>query len=484
MGRQHQFLLSRKRQLGEPLHQVFCGVRSLIVFRLLLLAAIVFSITLPVPAQEKPYDVFPDAAPPYYRVRYDASTEPGGLSFAVNYTIWIPQGVNTIRGVVVHQHGCGEGSCSSGLTGAFDLHWQALAKKHDCALLSPAYEQPQGADCQLWCDPRNGSATAFQKCLVDLGEKSGHPELSQVPWALWGHSGGGHWAGGMQLLFPDRVAAVWLRSGAPFLTANPDRPLIKPYAAVPEAALHVPFVCNVGTQEGVTVTDTHFKVVWVEAEAFFRSLRSRGGLAGVAIDPLTSHECGNQRYCAIPWLDACLAARLPKTIGEPLRPMPIDDVWLAPPTGFEAVPAAKFKGDPLQAAWIPSESVARLWMQYVKDTQIADPTPPPAPTNLVVQGNELTWQAEADLESGLASFIIERDGEFLANLPAEGKNRFGRPLFQNLQYSDTPTQPLVPMQFRDATATAGKPHVYRVIAVNTVGLKSAPAGQEPETSAR
>ena len=88
-------------------------------------------------AQKPPYDVFPPAEPPYYRVRYEASTKPGELIYPVNYTIWIPSGVKTLRGVIVHQHGCGEGSCKSGLTGAYDLHWQALAKKHDCALLSP-----------------------------------------------------------------------------------------------------------------------------------------------------------------------------------------------------------------------------------------------------------------------------------------------------------------------------------------------------------
>ena len=88
-------------------------------------------------AQQPPYDVFPPADPPYYRVRYEASKEPGELIFPVNYTIWIPPGVKQLRGVIVHQHGCGEGSCKSGLTGAYDLHWQALAKKHDCALLAP-----------------------------------------------------------------------------------------------------------------------------------------------------------------------------------------------------------------------------------------------------------------------------------------------------------------------------------------------------------
>ncbi len=423
-------------------------------------------------AQKAPYDVFPPAEPPYHRVRYEASKKQGELIFPVSYTVWIPPGVKSLRGVIVHQHGCGEGSCKSGLTGAFDLHWQALAKKHDCALLGPSYEQPQKADCQMWCDPRNGSDAAFQKALVDLGVKSGHPELASVPWALWGHSGGGHWAGGMVLLHPERVAAAWLRSGVPLLEPNPRRSSIKPHT-LSDAALKVPMMCNPGTKEGVTVKDGRFAGVWPANETFLSAIRSKDGLIGVAIDPLTAHECGNQRYLAIPWLDACLTARLPGKIGEPLKAMPTKDTWLAPTfLGKKAVPQAKFSGDKATSIWLPNEAIARAWMSYVEDTAIPDTTPPPAPTNLKVKRNELTWNAEADLESGLAGFIIERDGKFLANLPEKGKNSFGRPIFQNLQYSDTPTQPLVEMRFTDTKAVAGKAHRYRVIAVNTAGLKS------------
>jgi pimeloyl-ACP methyl ester carboxylesterase len=441
---------------------------------LLAVAATTTAVPAGIGAQEPPYDVFPTADPPYYRVRYEASTLPGELVYAVNYTAWIPADVKTLRGVIVHQHGCGEGSCKSGLTGAFDLHWQALAKKHDCALLAPSYEQPDKADCQMWCDPRNGSDGAFQKCLVDLGAKAGHPELKDVPWALWGHSGGGHWAGGMVLLHPERVAAAWLRSGVPLLKTNPQRPTIKPHT-VPEAALQVPMMCNLGTKEGVTDKEGRFAGVWPANESFFSEVRSRGGLIGVAIDPLTSHECGNQRYLAIPWLDTCLSARLSKNSGFPLNTMPAEGAWLAIPTEREAVSASSYDGDPLKAAWLPDESIARAWMQYVKDTNVGDSTPPPAPANVRVAGNELSWAAEADPESGLASFIIERDGQFLARLPDSGKNPFGRPLFQNLQYSDTPTQPLVAMRFVDDKAEPGKQHTYRVIAVNTVGLKSKPS---------
>jgi len=106
------------------------------------------------------------------------------------------------------------------------------------------------------------------------------------------------------------------------------------------------------------------------------------------------------------------------------------------------------------------------------DTGVTDISPPPAPANLRIRGNELTWEAEADVESGLAGFVIERDGQFLANFPEQNKNPFGRPVFQKLQYSDTPVQPLVQMRFTDTKAESGKSHNYRVLSVNTVGLKS------------
>ncbi len=281
---------------------------------------------------------------------------------------------------------------------------------------------------------------------------------------------------GMVMLHSNRIAAAWLRSGVPLLKDNPTRKGIKAHK-LPDAALKVPLMCNLGTKEGVTVKDKNFAGVWPANEVFFNEVRGKGGLVGVAVDPLSSHDCGNQRYLAIPWLNACLTARLPKAAGDPLVAMPTDKAWLAPPTGSEAVPAAKFTGEPLKAAWLPNEALAKAWMEYVKDTKVSDTTPPPAPTNVRVQDNKLAWEAKADLESGLASFVIERDGQVLATVPERGKNPFGRPVFQNLQYSDTPTQPLVPMQFTDTKADPAKKPIYRVIAFNTVGLKSKPSAE-------
>ena len=273
------------------------------------------------------------------------------------------------------------------------------------------------------------------------------------------------------MLNPERVAAAWLRSGVPFLQANPDRPQIKVHK-MPKAALGVPMMCNPGTKEGVTVKTGRFARVWPMNETFFRIVRGRGGLLGVSVDPLSAHECGNQRYMAIPWLDACLAARLPAKLGGQLKPMPTDGAWLAPLLGNQAVEAGSFQGNQRESVWLPNAEIAGKWMHYVRDTEIPDCSPPPAPTDVETNGNVLTWKAEADLESGISHFIIKRNGKEIGTVPEKPGNRFGRPLFQGLQYSDTPAIPLVKMVFTDTSLKPGTKAQYEVVAVNTVGLES------------
>ena len=64
----------------------------------------------------------------YIKIDYPASTAADELQLAVTYTLWIPDGVTNIRGVIVHQHGAGINAAEHGATAAYDLHWQALAK--------------------------------------------------------------------------------------------------------------------------------------------------------------------------------------------------------------------------------------------------------------------------------------------------------------------------------------------------------------------
>lgn len=402
----------------------------------------------------------------YFTVAYPPSTNTGALQIGVTHTVWIPPGVKTLRGVIVHQHGCGEGACKGGATAAYDLHWQALAKKWDCALLGPSYQQAEGQECQLWCDPRNGSGDVFLRALADLGAKSNHPELDSVPWCLWGHSGGGTWAGTMLLLHPERCAAVWLRSGTP-------RMLL---AEVPTgnvaAAYAVPLMANPGVMEK---DHARFGRAWTGTLGLVRSARLQNAPYGFAPDPRTGHECGDSRYLAIPFFDACLAARLPDAVGDArLKPMPREGAWLAPILGDVAVPAEQYTNEPSGAVWLPNEAVAKAWMAYVKTGTADDTKPPPAPTDVRISDGALTWRCEADFESGLAQFLIERDGQEVGRVPEKPAGPFGRPLFQKMSYHDTPEAPLPAMRYALPSTTVG---VYRVVAVNSAGLRSPPSAE-------
>ena len=63
----------------------------------------------------------------YYKIDYPASNVEGELKIAVTHTLWIPNGLKTLRGIIVHQHGAGITASKEGATATYDLHWQALA---------------------------------------------------------------------------------------------------------------------------------------------------------------------------------------------------------------------------------------------------------------------------------------------------------------------------------------------------------------------
>jgi hypothetical protein len=425
------------------------------------------------------------ASAQYLKVDYPASTAPGELQLAVTYTLWIPPGVKTIRGIIVHQHGAGVIAAKSGEYAAYDLHWQALAKKWDCALLGPSYhvevdkENPSKDASQLWYDPRRGSEKTFLKAIDEFAVKSGHPELSVVPWALFGHSGGGYWSDIMTILHPDRVAVLWLRSGANYMW--PDKPGVVPLKPT-DAIYSVPTICNPGIQE-------KGNYIGIAELKKFNEYSAKGAPVCLAFDPLTEHWTGNSRYLAIPFIDACLALRLPDkgSKNQTLKPINMNESLFAPVDGSRpAVTKAAYKGDLKNTVWLPNALIAKEWREFIKTGGVSDSTPPPAPFDVKVtdkgtQGTEITWDAEADFESGIRNFIVLRDGQELGNLPAINQVRFQtRPMFQagwTESYNDGPKNPVPEMKFLDPWPKDNKPHTYTVITVNTVGLRSKPSEQ-------
>jgi hypothetical protein len=75
------------------------------------------------------------------------------------------------------------------------------------------------------------------------------------------------------------------------------------------------------------------------------------------------------------------------------------------------MPAAEFK----RGLTTPREATAKIWMEYVRSGTVSDAGAPPAPVNVRAKldanhGNHITWDAEADIVTGLGGFIVLRDG--------------------------------------------------------------------------
>ena len=416
----------------------------------------------------------------YIKIDYPASTAADELQLAVTYTLWIPDGVKTVRGVIVHQHGASIIAANAGAISAYDLHWQALAKKWDCVLLGPSYHvlndatdaSPGGAE--LWFDPRRGSEKTFLRALDEFAAKSEHPEIATVPWCLWGHSGGGIWSDVMATLYPRRIAAVFLRSGSAAAFRSRSE-FVQP--RVPGSVYVIPMMANAGVAEKPGGA-------WTGTVAIFQEYRAKGAPVGFAPDPRTGHWTGDARYLAIAFFDACLAMRLPDkgSQDQTLKPVDMRGAWLAPLLGDTAVPAAQYKDNHLEAVWLPNEAVAKVWMEYIKTGSVSDVTMPPAP--FVVKaakgsgGNEITWDAEADFESGIGGFVIMRDGQAIAKLPvAPPPKVYGRLLFQGLSYHDTPEEPMPEMRYVDTSAKPSEKHAYTIISINSAGIPSQPSAE-------
>lgn len=384
-----------------------------------------------------------------HQLHFASVAKSGELRLSADYYLWLPDGVENLRGVIVHQHGCGTGASLGGQTAADDLHWQALARKWNCALMGSMYEPREGVNCRLWCDARNGSEHRFLQALDHFAATTKHVELTSAPWCLWGHSGGAFWASLMQVQHPERIVAIWLRSGTAFPYWSRGEIEVP---TIPAAAYQIPVMGNPGLKEK---DDARFNIAWNGTKAMQAEYQKQGApFFEFAPDPRTGHECGDSRYLAIPYFDFWLQHRLPAADAA--------SSTLKPATA--ALDSWKVRMAPLQE-------------EYISTGAVADTTPPPAPHSINAtrspEGNVVvTWSAVADFESGIRGFVIERDGTEIGHVPEKPIGRFGRPLFQAMSYHDTPESPLPSMQFTDTTAPEGTLPVYRVRAINSAELMS------------
>ena len=404
----------------------------------------------------------------YYSVNYEPTGREGGLQIGVTHTLWVPEKARQIRGIIIHQHGCGVGACKSGETAAYDVHWQALAAKWDCALLGPSYRQSAEQSCRLWCDPRNGSADVLVNSLKKLAHDAEHPEIATAPWCLWGHSGGGFWSSLLQMQYPKRIVSIWFQSGTAYgywKKGETQAPVI------PKAAMQVPMMANPGLKEK---EHERFHVAWDYSLAMFSDYRKQGAPIAFTPDPATGHDTGDSRYLAIAFFDTTLKMRLPKKIGGSLRLIDQNKAYLVSPDSTAPVPAAKYESDILKASWLPDKEYARKWSEFVRTGVVGDNTPPPPVTMVTARatadGIHVSWKADADFESGIRQFVILRNGKEVGRLPQTLPKKPYRNLYQGKTYGDTPVAGFPKPEFLDPAGKSSDK--YNIVSINSAGLES------------
>jgi poly(3-hydroxybutyrate) depolymerase len=355
---------------------------------------------------------------------YDTSVtpRPQDLLRAADYRIWIPEGTRTLRGVIIRQHGCGTGATVYGLTHAHEPQWQALAARHQCALL--ATRIVPRAQCDDWYKLEGGSDAALLQALASLARQSGHAEIPQAPWVLCGHSGGGAWTANMLVKYPDRIAAAV--PGRMYVSSN-----------IIAQVTNIPVLYALAAKDDLIQkwAGGSYPPFWQPAGAFW----------AYAMEPTSGHEMGNLRFMAIPWIDALLARRLPRT-GNKLLPLDVTKGWYADHATGEITPAAQFTGDTTRVSWLPDETIARRWKEYVTTGKIAATQPPPAPLAATFHpapqgGADVHWQYPAELENELPAFQVFRDGKLAGTVPAlrRGHGDNPEPIWHGWEFHDPAT---------------------------------------------
>ena len=156
-----------------------------------------------------------------------------------------------------------------------------------------------------------------------------------------------------------------------------------------------------------------------------------------------------------------------------------DVAWLGNPKTKEVQPAGQSSGDLQAMVWLPDEATARAWQELSRTGNITDKTPPPAPTDVAIKtvGDAvvITWQAQADPESGIRRFLVYRDGRQIGEVGGrvdKGWNPNGN--YHAWNYSDQPLQgvELPAMQFEDHSPGRSATAKYQIATENQSRLSS------------
>ena len=277
-----------------------------------------------------------------------------GRSEEVRFDLWLPQGIESVKGlVVISGHGSGES-----LFHRADL--RALAAELHLGLFKFVGNPMQRG---FWP----------QALLLDrikaFGEKSGRPELGDVPLFLYGHSNGTGFSAVFPVYQPDRVWAwVSMRPGITFQVYQP-------------AAASVPGLVIFGEDDQFLARPSI-----AENLAVVPTMRKNHAAAwSFAVEPKTGHGPGEKTWPLVfSFLRHSFAVRVPAAAdarkGSVKLNIPriesgyLGQNWDDAKGGYQQLvtaPYADFPGDRSNASWLVNAAYAADWQAFQRDGKIA-----------------------------------------------------------------------------------------------------------------
>lgn len=276
---------------------------------------------------------------------------PSGKNFdKAAFRLWYHDATKTLSGIIVLV----PGSNGDGRIIVNDLSWQELARKHNFALVGCYYTDFQHEDMVVenYANAKEGSGQALLDVMSLFARRSGHPELTDAPLLLWGHSAGGEFNYEFVCWKPEKVLAFVVNKGGVYFTA---------LASL--QARNVPGILLTGEKD----LDARRDII----KGIFSMNRRLGALWTFAEEPGAGHEIGQTQNLAIIFFDEIIPLRLNQTESNKstqneLRKLSSGSGFIGDNKLRTYYPVTEGNKLDYPASWLPGPRSAMAWLSFIK----------------------------------------------------------------------------------------------------------------------
>jgi poly(3-hydroxybutyrate) depolymerase len=269
---------------------------------------------------------------------FDVGQPPGDNYDKAEFRLWVPDGLDHVRAVLVLV----PGSNGDGRAQVETELWRELAEEEGLALVALHLTDRTHEDMfiEYYIDVGRGSGDAFLAALDEFAGLSGHAELSTAPLLLWGMSAGGEFNYEFAMWRPGRVAAFVVNKGGIYYSA-----------LASSEARRVPGLFFVGTDDLAFRNDI--------VRGIF-SINRRGHAQWALVEQQgVAHAVAGSDRIAAEFFRQVLEERVSPS-GE-MRPLELADGYFCDPVTRDCVAAKSAEPPREPVSWLANEALAKLW---------------------------------------------------------------------------------------------------------------------------